>query len=65
MTPLHWIIGLIAIGSIVLEIIRFEKDPENYTPKKYKKSLKSPVASNAELFDAFTKQTEQENSESK
>ncbi len=55
MTPLHWIMIIIGIGYFVLDFKKFEKDPEQYAKKKKKflRSPSNPVASNAELFDAF------------
>lgn len=60
MTPLHWLIGLLVVVYFVFDIIKFEKNPEEYSKKKRKflRSPINPVASNAELFDAFGVQPE-------
>ena len=60
MAPLYWIFGLIAVGYIFFDIMNFEKNPEQYTKKKRKflRSPSNPVASNAELFDAFDNKLE-------
>lgn len=55
MAPVYWIAGLIGVGILVVEIMKYEKNPEEYSKKK-KKFQRSPVnsvASNEELFDAF------------
>ena len=34
MTPVHWIFVLIAICYIIFDIMKFEKNPEEYSKKK-------------------------------
>ena len=60
MTPVHWIFVLIAICYFIFDIMKFEKNPEEYSKKKkkFRRSATNPVASNAELFDAFNNKPE-------
>ena len=60
MTPVHWIFILIAICYIIFDIMKFEKNPEEYSKKKkkFRRSATNSVASNAELFDAFNNKPE-------
>lgn len=55
MIPMHWLIGLLVVVYFIFDFLKFEKNPGEYSKKKRKflRSPINPVASNAELFDAF------------
>ena len=53
MAPRELIIGLVVVGVLIYNITDFAKNPGEQKKKKHFRSIKSPVPSNQELFDAF------------
>jgi len=58
MAPRELIIGLVVAVLAFFTVMDSVKNPEK--PKKHYRSFKSPVVSNAELFDAFNSNDNQE-----
>ena len=58
MAPKELIVGLVVVGVLIYNIVDFAKNPGKQKKKKHYRSIKSPVPSNLELFDAFGYQPE-------